>query len=80
MDLIQIKNYLKERKLSPLQDIATHFRAEVETIRPMLEIWVRKGKVKRHDNNIGCTKGCCQCDPAAIITYEWTGTARDNCS
>ena len=73
MDLIQIKQYLKERKLAPLQDIAIHFRADVDTVQPMLDIWVRKGKVKKHAGDLGCQKGCCKCDPAAIITYEWVG-------
>lgn len=71
MDLIQIKQYLKERKFAPLQDIAIHFRADVDTVQPMLDIWVRKGKAKKHTGSLGCQKGCCKCDPATIETYEW---------
>lgn len=71
MDLIKLKNYLRERKLVPLQDVAMHFRVDVDAVRPMLEVWVNKGKAKRHKNNIGCQKGCGKCDPASIETYEW---------
>ena len=71
MDLLKIKQYLRERKLVPLQDVATHFRVDVEAIRPLLDVWVNKGKAKRHANNLGCQKGCCKCDPASIETYEW---------
>ncbi len=46
MNLVQIKEYIRDRKLVPLQDIAIHFKTEVNTVQPMLDIWVRKGKVK----------------------------------
>ena len=71
MNLVQIKEYIKDRKLVPLQDIAFHFKTEVNTVQPMLDIWVRKGKVKKHAGNLGCQNGCCKCDPATITTYEW---------
>ncbi len=61
------------RKMAPLQDMAFHFNMEPETIKPMLEKWLAKGKVHRHENNLGCAKGCCKCDPATIETYEWIG-------
>ena len=71
MNLVQIKEYIKDRKLVPLQDIVFHFKTEVNTVQPMLDIWVRKGKVKKHAGNLGCQNGCCKCDPATITTYEW---------
>ena len=61
-----------ERKLATLRDIATHFRMETDTVTPMLDMWIRKGKLKKHDSNLGCRKGCCKCDPSTIETYEWT--------
>ena len=71
MTPIEIRKYLTERKLATLQDIATHFRTETGTVVPMLDLWINKGKVKKHDNSLGCQKGCCQCHPASIVTYEW---------
>lgn len=71
MDLVQVKKYLKDHKLATLQDIATHFRTDPGAVAPLLDIWVGKGKLKRHNGNLGCRKGCCQCDPAAVISYEW---------
>lgn len=73
MTPIAIKQYLAGRKLATLNDIGLHFRMEAATVTPMLDIWIRKGKVKKHDNASGCQKGCCKCDPATIITYEWLG-------
>jgi len=75
MILTELKKYLMARGVVPLQDIAYHFNVDPEIIRPMLEIWLTKGKVRRHVNNPGCANGCCKCkcDPAAIETYEWIG-------
>ncbi|MBL0715302.1 MAG: FeoC-like transcriptional regulator [Desulfosarcina sp.] len=71
MTPIEIKQYLIERRLATLQDIAIHFRKETDTVTPMLDMWIRKGKLKKHDGDLGCQKGCCKCDPATIETYEW---------
>ncbi len=73
MILVELKKYLQERKLVPLQDIAFHFDMDIEAIRPMIDQWIRKGKVRKQDGNLGCAKGCCKCDPATIETYEWLG-------
>jgi len=71
MDLIQLKHYLRERNITPLQDAAYYFNVDVETIRPLLNIWVAKGKVRKRSEIGGACKGCCKCDPATVETYEW---------
>ncbi|WP_028583640.1 FeoC-like transcriptional regulator [Desulfogranum mediterraneum] len=73
MDLIQLKQYLKKRRVVALRDLAVHFDTEPSAVEPMVERWVQKGKVKKHAGNLGCTKGCCACDPATIVSYEWLG-------
>ncbi|AQU99644.2 FeoC-like transcriptional regulator [Desulfococcus multivorans] len=42
-----------------------------DAVTPMVDLWIRKGKVRKHDSNPGCQKGCCRCDPSSIVTYEW---------
>lgn len=71
MDLIQLKGYLRSRKIVPLQDMALHFGADIETVRPLLAVWIGKGKVRLRPGSGAPCKGCCQCDPAAIEVYEW---------
>ena len=71
MDLIQLKHYLRTRKITPIQDAAHHFQVEVETIRPLLQVWINKGKVRRRQETTAACKGCCKCDPATIELYEW---------
>jgi hypothetical protein len=71
MDLIQLKNYLRTRRIVPLQDMALHFQTDIETVRPLLAVWIDKGKVLKRPGSAGSCKGCCQCDPATIEVYEW---------
>lgn len=71
MDLIQLKAYLRARKSTPLQDVALHFQTDVGAIRPLLAIWISKGKVRQVQGAKLPCKGCCQCDPATIEVYEW---------
>ncbi len=74
MTPIAVREYLAERKMATLHEIATHFQKETGTVTPMLDLWVGKGKVKKHDENLGCQKGCCQCNSASIVVYEWLAT------
>jgi hypothetical protein len=71
MTPIEIKKYLVKRKIATLQNIAFHFRMETEAVTPMLDMWILKGKLKKHDSDFRCQKGCCKCDPATMEAYEW---------
>jgi len=71
MDPIQLKTYLRARKTAPLQDMALHFRTDIETVRPLLAIWINKGKVRQRPGTTGGCKGCGRCPPATIEIYEW---------
>ena len=71
MDLIQLKHYLRARKIVPLQDMALHFKVEVDTVRPLLAVWINKGKVGRQAAGAEACHGCCKCDPATIEIYQW---------
>ena len=73
MDLIAVKQYLKERgDAVPLKDVALHFGRAADAVRPLLEVWVGKGKV-RHTKAEACGKGCCKCDPETLELFEWVG-------
>ncbi len=73
MDLIAVKKYLQGRGLVAMKDVALHFNQNADTIRPLLDIWIGKGKVKRAAAGQACGKGCCHCDPAMLELYEWIG-------
>ncbi len=70
---ITLKNYLESRKLTPLADISNRFKADPDIIRPMLDLWIDKGRLKRYRNGKPCQKGCCGCHRASMEIYEWIG-------
>lgn len=71
MSLIELKNYLSERREASLGEITAHFAADQDMVRGMLEVWQRKGKVT-------CLQapkcgGCNQCGAPPLEVYQWQG-------
>ena len=67
-----VKRYLSERKLAPLNDIALHFDMESDAVRGLLSHWIRKGRVRLHQDN-SCKSGgsCGSCGEHHKEIYEW---------
>ncbi len=68
----EVKRYLAERKLAPLNDIALHFDADPDAVRGVLDHWIRKGQVRRHQDD-DCNNGSCcgGCGAHVKEIYEW---------
>ena len=67
----EVKRYLTERKLAPLNDIALHFDMDPDAVRGVLSLWIRKGRVRLHQEE-GCSSGCCGgCGEHVKEIYEW---------
>lgn len=60
MILQEIKQYVKKRQQVSLQDIAVHFDKEPETVRGILDFWVRKGRIELQTQTPSCA-GSCHC-------------------
>jgi putative ferrous iron transport protein C len=71
MSLIDLKNYLSQRREASLSEIANYLSADPETTRGMLAVWQRKGKVVCH--RAAKCSGCNQCDGATLEVYQWQG-------
>lgn len=69
--LTDLKTFLAERHCASLTEIARHLSADPDAVRPMLEMWVRKGKVRRNAGE--ACQGCVSCAAADIEMYEWVG-------
>jgi hypothetical protein len=70
MILADIRNYLRDRGQASLVEIARHCDADPAAVRDMLQVWIRKGHIKRQLNANPCG-GCTQCDPMASEIYNW---------
>jgi putative ferrous iron transport protein C len=75
--LMDIKGYLADRGPASLSEIAAKLSTDPDAIRPMLDHWMRKGKVRRSGTATRC-HGCTSCAPADVEFYEWIpAPARD---
>jgi putative ferrous iron transport protein C len=71
MILQEIKQYVQKRKQVSLQDIAVHFDKEPETVRGILDFWVRKGRIKLQTQAPSCSGSChCSANQTQEI-YQW---------
>ncbi len=71
MILSRIRDYLKQRGQCTLSDIALHFDTDTDAVRGMLDVWIRKGKVKKRLATASCGSSCQSCDPATTEVYFW---------
>ncbi|MFO7576598.1 MAG: FeoC-like transcriptional regulator [Pelovirga sp.] len=69
----EVKHYLSDRRIAPLHDIALHFDMGHDAVRGILELWIKKGRVKRHQDNSCKSGSCCGgCEEeGSKEIYEW---------
>jgi hypothetical protein len=73
MILADLKIYLQERGQATLSDLVTHFDASPVALRPMLDLWMRKGKVECLHVSPDCGGNCNRCAPEVTEIYRWSG-------
>ncbi len=73
--LTELKTFLADRHAASLNEMACHFAVAPDALRPMLDLWIRKGKVRRAGGS-GC-QGCAGCAAAEVEIYEWVKPAPD---
>ena len=72
MLLSDINRYFATHKRACLADLATHFNADAQAIKPMLAILANKGRITPVTGNTNCGS-CSRCDPDRLVIYEWCG-------
>lgn len=71
MIVTEVRDYLKQRGTAPLRDMALTFDMEQDALRPIIEQWVAKGKVRKLPPGTACAGGCNSCAPETIEIYQW---------
>ncbi|MGD2118203.1 MAG: FeoC-like transcriptional regulator [Chromatiales bacterium] len=71
MILSELRDYVRQRNQVTLSDIALHFDSDPDTLRPMLDVWLRKGLIHKQLATASCGSSCTQCDSAATEIYVW---------
>lgn len=75
LSLLELKEYLQSKDIVSINDLSIHFNAPPETLEPMLEHWIRKGKLCKETsgNPCGGKHGTCSCGDSEQIWYQWIG-------
>lgn len=73
--LTDLKSFLADRHAASLSEMARRFSMEPDALRPMLDHWIRKGKVRRSGGS-RC-QGCIGCAAADVEIYEWVRPVPD---
>lgn len=76
MSLLELKEYLQNRYIVSINDLSVHFKTTPETLEPMLEHWIRKGKLLRKESSGGSCGGkhsTCSCGDSEQVWYQWIG-------
>lgn len=77
--LIALRDYVRERRSTSLLDISNRLEIAPEALRGMLQHWINKGVIQRHDFGASCggcnpSAACGTCSSSASFEiYDWVG-------
>lgn len=69
MILQQLQVYLCTHPATSLEALAQHFHTDANALRGMLDLLIRKGRVRKL--RIQPCGNCHSCDPESLELYEW---------
>jgi hypothetical protein len=70
--LTAARDYVRERGLTSLRDVALHLGVSEDVAAALLQKWVDKGRIDRVTAVPRCS-ACDLCGSAAASLYRWTG-------
>ncbi|MBC8259937.1 MAG: FeoC-like transcriptional regulator [SAR324 cluster bacterium] len=73
MIVSELSTYLKQVKQSAIYDLSLHFHSSPDSIRQMLKLLERKGRVQKLPEGSSCNGGCCKCETDTLEIYRWIG-------
>ncbi len=71
MLLSDIKQYLQQQSGQTLLELSRQFKIEINVLREMLSVLVRKGQVRQCTKTPRCGTKCQQCSVVSTEIYEW---------
>ncbi|WP_199245627.1 FeoC-like transcriptional regulator [[Phormidium] sp. ETS-05] len=75
--LQDIQNYLRDRPVTSLAELAQHFQVDTDALRFMLERLIRKGRVRQLESK-KCG-GCHTCATESLELYQWVNSTPAPC-
>ncbi len=69
--LYLLRNYIEKYRAVSITQISREFMMDVQAIKPILDIWVKKGVVNIHNHPLACKTACGTCNTRDVIYYCW---------
>lgn len=69
--LFQILDYLKKETVASNQQIAREFALDVVALQPMLDMWIKKGRIICCQEQNNCKSRCFKCKTEPPIYYRY---------
>ena len=69
--LLQIRDYICREGIVSTQQLTREFRLDLPALQPMLDLWIRKGAIKKCQEKTQCKSACFKCrTPPEYYQYQ----------
>ncbi|WP_173237990.1 FeoC-like transcriptional regulator [Legionella antarctica] len=59
--LLQIRDYIRRERVVSTQQLTREFNLDLLALQPMLDIWVKKGAIRKCQEKANCQSTCFKC-------------------
>lgn len=59
--LYLMRSYIKKNQSVSITQISREFKMDLQAIKPILDIWVKKGVISIYNHPLACKSGCGSC-------------------
>lgn len=68
--LVQIRDYIHREGVVSTQQLCREFHLDLPALQPMLDIWVKKGSIKKCQEKADCQSSCFKCRVQSLDYYQ----------
>ena len=69
--LLQIRDFISREGVVSTQQLAREFHLDLPALQPMLDVWVKKGAIKKFQEQVNCQSSCFKCKNQAPDYYQY---------
>lgn len=74
--LLQIREFIQRKQIVSNQQIAREFKLDLDTLQPMLELWLRKGVIANCQEKTPCQTRCLKCKVQPVVYYQYNSSKK----
>lgn len=69
--LLQIRDFIRREGVVSTQQLTREFRLDLSALQPMLDLWVRKGMIRKCQEKANCQSTCFKCRIQSPEYYQY---------